>query len=343
MDPTPRAIWIVNVSTPLCTFAHKISRCATSSYAAHEHDFYELIYVVSGEVEFFVDGQVCAIGPGTLLTFPPGLRHGVLVRTNAPYERYTLHFDPKCLSVDRRLLLLSSLPDGLTSLGAGEPGEAVIWREMEHSGILQTMEAMEALQYMDVELASRLVPVYVEAALAALLARPAGEKHRNREQDIRASSQQREIIAWVEQHYTEPITLESLAERFFLSKGHLNSLFRQATGVTVKAYVQTKRLNHVHMLLAAGVPAAQAASRTGFGDYTTFYRAYVRAFGQTPSEARRGRARDSLLADALTAERFQRPERAGEGLVFPHEGTEREDPSMLHAIRLGGETPRPDA
>ena len=42
----------------------------------------------------------------------------------------------------------------------------------------------------------------------------------------------------------------------------------------------------MQQLLINGVPATQAASLAGFGDYTAFYRAYVKRFGHAPSHDR---------------------------------------------------------
>ena len=91
---------------------------------------------------------------------------------------------------------------------------------------------------------------------------------------------------------------------------------------------------HVQTLLSIGIPPAQAASRVGFADYTTFYRAYVRSFGHPPSADSGSREVDALLADALTA---RRPggEESEHAVIFPVDGTENEDPSMINAVEAG--------
>ena len=97
---------------------------------------------------------------------------------------------------------------------------------------------------------------------------------------------QENIINYLNEHFNEPITLDSLAERFFLSKNHLNRSFRKATGTTVRDYLIGKRVTYVQQLLINGIPATQAASLAGFGDYTSFYHAYVKRFGHSPSQDR---------------------------------------------------------
>ncbi|MBQ9251495.1 MAG: helix-turn-helix domain-containing protein [Clostridia bacterium] len=276
----PKAIWISDVASPLCKFAHKASTQANGTYAMHSHPFYEMIYTISADVEFMIEDHPYRVGDHTLVAIPPRIRHGVLVNTDRTYERFTLHFDEACLSVERRVLLQEVLPKHLFDTDQSR-GEACIWRNMDHSGLLQCLEAMETLHLANTETAGMLLPIYVESVLATLYTaqqtqgRPAAHSPH-------ANTIQQELVLWVEQHYTESFTLESLAERFYLSRGYVNTLFQQATGTTVKAYVQKRRMSYVQMLLSAGLSAAQAANRAGFEDYTTFYRAYVRTYGHPP-------------------------------------------------------------
>lgn len=73
-----------------------------------------------------------------------------------------------------------------------------------------------------------------------------------------------------------------------MSKNHLTAVFKRATGTTVAKYIQYKRMAMVQGWLAAGVPAAEAAAKAGFGDYSSFFRAYKKMFGCAPSD--RGKA-----------------------------------------------------
>ena len=325
---TPRAFWFSFLSTAYCKYSHKISTRATGTYAVHDHPYYEMMYVISGQVDFFIAGHVFPIGGGTLVTFPPGARHGVLVRTSAPYERYTMHFDPRALSMERRRLLLHAIPKDLLGFASEEQSGAAVWRGMENSGMMQVLEAIETLRDADPSTQEAVLPIYLEALLATLIPRTA-QPQAGSSASRRALSQQEEIVSWVDQHYTEPITLDSLAEHFYLSKGYLSTQFRQATGKSVKDYVRARRVAHVQMLLSTGLPPAQAAARVGFADYTTFYRAYVRTVGHAPSADCKSGISDAPLAEALGAPLPLKTPGGGAGpIVYPIDGTANEDPSM---------------
>ena len=119
---------------------------------------------------------------------------------------------------------------------------------------------------------------------------------------------QEKILTHLNEHFTEPITLDDLAERFFLSKHHLNRLFRKATGTTVRDYLINKRVTYVQQLLINGIPATQAASLAGFGDYTSFYRAYVKRFGHSPSADRSSKRTLMNLNEALREQQVITPD-----------------------------------
>ena len=96
--------------------------------------------------------------------------------------------------------------------------------------------------------------------------------------------QARDIIRYINEHLKEPLTLEGLAGTFYMSKNHLTSIFKRATGTTVARYILYKRMAVVRGELSAGIPAAEAASNAGFGDYSSFFRAYKKMFGCAPTD-----------------------------------------------------------
>lgn len=81
----------------------------------------------------------------------------------------------------------------------------------------------------------------------------------------------------------EEITVERLAEHFFLSASQFTRLFKEATGAAPLAYITAKRLVRARELLQSGESAKRVAEVCGFNDYSVFYKAYVKHFGEKPS------------------------------------------------------------
>ena len=80
------------------------------------------------------------------------------------------------------------------------------------------------------------------------------------------------------------VSLDKLATRFFVSKYHLCRAFKKYTGTSVHSYINHKRIMYAKQLIESGESASLAAERVGFGDYSAFYRAYVRIVGSAPTK-----------------------------------------------------------
>jgi len=81
------------------------------------------------------------------------------------------------------------------------------------------------------------------------------------------------IICYINNHYTETISLDKLSEQLFVSKYHLCHTFKNLTGLTIQEYITQKRLTLVDVLRKEGKTLTESALLSGFGDYSSFYRA----------------------------------------------------------------------
>ena len=80
------------------------------------------------------------------------------------------------------------------------------------------------------------------------------------------------------------ISLDRLANRFFVSKYHLCRAFRKYSGTSVHSYINHKRIMYSKQLIESGEAASVVAERVGYGDYSSFYRAYVKIVGKSPTK-----------------------------------------------------------
>lgn len=69
-----------------------------------------------------------------------------------------------------------------------------------------------------------------------------------------------------------------LAERFFISTAQFNRIFKKATGSSPWEYITLKRLTAAKEKIRSGTQVTKACIDCGFGEYSVFYRAYVKYF-----------------------------------------------------------------
>jgi AraC-like DNA-binding protein len=100
----------------------------------------------------------------------------------------------------------------------------------------------------------------------------------------------RRVREYIDEHVTENISLQALAEVAGLSRCHFARAFKQSVGTAPHAYLMQCRLERAERLLAeTDLSLCQVALDSGFGDQSTFSRYFRRNFGVTPRSFRRAR------------------------------------------------------
>ena len=92
-----------------------------------------------------------------------------------------------------------------------------------------------------------------------------------------------EIMQYLDNHLSEDITIDLLAEKFYISKFHMMRRFREETGCSVHTYLSDRRLLLARDMIRNGTPATDACFHCGFRSYSSFSRAYGKLFGTTPT------------------------------------------------------------
>lgn len=94
----------------------------------------------------------------------------------------------------------------------------------------------------------------------------------------------REVAKYISKNYTEDITLNGLAERFYISPNYLGTLFKKNMGISVKEYHTTVRLEQADLLIASKrFKLYQVAEMTGYPNYEYFRKIYCKYRGRNPS------------------------------------------------------------
>ena len=91
-----------------------------------------------------------------------------------------------------------------------------------------------------------------------------------------------QVLAYINGHYAEEITLDHLAQRFYVSKYHLSHEFSRVVGSGVYRYILLRRLLMDRELLLQGTPPGETSLRCGFQEYSNFYRAFRGYYGVSP-------------------------------------------------------------
>lgn len=94
----------------------------------------------------------------------------------------------------------------------------------------------------------------------------------------------RSIISYINANFTSEITVGSIADVFHLSASFLSHYFKAHLGMSVWNYVILCKIHHFNDLVLSGHSLEDACWKSGFQNYSNFFRLYKKHTGITPSQ-----------------------------------------------------------
>lgn len=247
----------------------------------HHHDFHELYFLISGDVTYTIESRQFHVLPGDLLLISPQELHQTCIRPEmSDYERYVLWVDPQLLS--RMSTPLSCLSEHLAPRSAKH--ENLLRLKPEDRTHVQKLFEQLWQEYENESYGSDLLRQSLLIQLLVTINRLAADPTGQWEDTTHSSKAVSEVVDYVNLHYSEPLSLDMLADLVYVSKYHLSHEFNRQVGTSVYRYIQKKRLLIARQLLAQGSRPNEVYARCGFSDYAGFYRAFRAEYAISPRE-----------------------------------------------------------
>jgi AraC-like DNA-binding protein len=231
---------------------------------------------LSGDAEFIVEGNTYPLTPGSIVLMSPLEFHQLRLKSSAPYERFVIMFSHKLISsFDKNNTLLIPFHDRAV-------GRNNLYTHQQFSNILPIDLLYLAAEQVD---DPAIAKIKVMSSLFMILSRIL-TTFRNSDESSRELLPSERITNYISQNLTKDLSRKELSNTFFLSESQINRIIKKATGLSVSQYVSTKRLYRAKEMLSQGIAPGDVFSLCGFQDYSTFFRAYKKLFGATPTEDR---------------------------------------------------------
>jgi len=244
-----------------------------SGYKMHIHERCELYYFIEGKADYLVEGTEYHMKRGSLLAMSPGEVHRARLLDNGIYERYAVNFPVSLfddIDPERRLMRLYT-DRALGQMNLYEKPDFEVLFEQICAEYDDDYDRRLAAYRIIMEILSGLDDDFDDAAEAKT-----GGRHR------RKSTLSEKILKYVNSHISDELSIPLLSEKFYVSQSQIGRIFKQSTGASPWEYITAKRLVSARKMLEEGKTAGEAAEKCGFGDYSSFYRAYVKRYGESP-------------------------------------------------------------
>lgn len=248
----------------------------------HQHDAWELYYVVHGEGNRMAGDTLQPFEAGDVVLIPPSMLHRWEYAADSAdkdgYVRYLMVAFSHSL-VERCMEVFPELRNRLS--GVIFPTNALKFG-MESSYIirktLSDMNGMDELGRLSIML--RLLPVVFTSSDHTFAGKPM-----RIERDVRRMQQ---ICAYIMKHYIHPIALDDIAAEVGMNRSAFCSYFKRCKGMTFSQFVMQYRLNTACELLKhSQKQVSEICYMVGYNDLPHFVRAFTHALGMSPSKYRK--------------------------------------------------------
>lgn len=230
-------------------------------------DSYELRYTLSGRGVLEYRGQTYVMNAGT----------GFWIDCREPHRYYSDHSDWICTIFHIN----------------GTMAAALFHQYSSDGNVLFSANScpnFEMLQFQVLKSSQKIMPYY-EYKLSCLIDILLTELLTSKESSFQSDSENEiipDIISYIQDHYTEDLTLEQLMHRFGISRSSLCAGFKKYTGFTIKKYILTLRFHHAKRLLHNSILSIEAvAEQSGFHDTAHFVQMFKKNVGMTPLQYRK--------------------------------------------------------
>ena len=253
----------------------------TFQFPVHWHDELEIIYIKQGALQITINGQDYQGTAGSIFLVNPRELH-LMGSSDLSVAYYTLLFPLEFISFQSRDELETTLLQPLRS------GQLIFEHEISDTtlknklcSILDEITAINLETSSMKQLKTRILLLQFLQQIVeypSLIVPASGSK----------TDMQKELLVYIQQHYTDKITLQDLAEQFHLSEKYISRYFKEHFYLTFSDYVNHLRLTHAKKLLeTTELSVTEIALCSGFPNVSYFIRTFKTCYEKPPLKYRK--------------------------------------------------------
>ena len=251
------------------SFYHSLDTPTTPdnvSWSPHLHSNYEILFVYSVEEAYFnIGGFKYQLKSFDFVFIKPATIHNLIIPYSQNYERCGIYFSE------------NTIPNELKP--AINDFNRIYHLEKENPVFKIIDSVSDAEQKFSEEDFQNFLPSALVQILYHL-------KYLSTNKEIIGAfnSIMDKIIRYIDEHITEPLNAEIISEKFFVSKSWLSHNFKNHLGMSLKKYINQKKLLMIEKLIPTGLSLSHLSEGYSYNNYATFFRQYKQYTGKKPKD-----------------------------------------------------------
>ncbi len=240
------------------------------------HNFYEIYYLLKGERHIFIEDKIFTLHENSIVIIPPFYMHKT---EGGPYQRINVYLSDDLLESSERKFL--SACSSILSFEL-EPAKRDIVLSLFHPFLKEADKDDILKKKYSLSFAKTFLYILQSSTLNPISCSPSLSKNTNHKDFIL------DVVAYINTHFQEKITLDSLKDKFFISKNTLCKNFQQVMHCSVMEYCSAVRLNAAkHLLLTTKKDIEEISDLCGYSSSNYFSLLFKSKTGLSPSNYRK--------------------------------------------------------
>lgn len=237
-------------------------------FPAHVHDVVEIVCLRKGSLRMTIAGKSLLVLPGDIAVVFPSISHS--------YDE---------VSPDAAGLSLIFLPDTIMefyhTFRTMQPVQPLLLGQEKAPELDAIIDGMQKVieNSKDTPLRLGYLHLLLSYLFTCLPLIPGGRNPH--------STLTYQVLHYISEHFTEPLTLENTAHALGISRIHLSHIFSQQLHINFRQYINTLRIDRARALMRnPSYSISQIAYLCGYGNQRTFHRAFLAQCGVPPNRFR---------------------------------------------------------
>ena len=274
-------------SAPYSIHFTKVAPHAEPALYLHWHNEMEFLYVTEGNLLFQIEDVSFELHTGEAVFIPSGTLHSAKSIDTAPVSFYALVFSPEFIisSFDTAAYNTYVLPVMHNNLAfaVALQGGGASWQK-ECLDLLRNILFSEPKE--ELVIRGQLLLLWNTLYQNHITTLDAAVRHPGGNQTL--SGQLQPVIDYMQENYSQPLTLDELSSIVHLSEGQFCRSFKHLTGMTPFAYlVRYRILQSCRELSTTNKKTTDIATSHGFNNISYYNRAFLKVMNMTPTEYRK--------------------------------------------------------
>lgn len=259
---------------------HKTARVTPEDInTVHNHDGYEIVLFLRGDVNIMIDPDMVKMKRGDMFFISPLVFHGLNLEDISSYERVVVNIQYEFLKelgdeeTDFSTLFRSALSPDMNHLRI--PEEAL----PEFIEIAERLQAsIDSNEFGHNILSKALLIEFLLLTCKYSSVVPPQKKNSIMPQVVTR------IFDYIDSHLEEDITISGMSDELHYSSDHLSRVFSEATGDSLKHYINAKKIALAQKLLLQNYSPYDVCFMVGYNNYSSFSRRFSKQIGLSPKQ-----------------------------------------------------------